>query len=208
MASSIQEGPDVDHHFDTTVLSFVPMTEDLLHDTWALVMGTDATGRDAKFTAKAAEFLPQLTEISLRISDSKTKADAERSLQEFIYPIHTSLRDQIKSFKAWLKSPQLVDAFEDSCLAGDSTSAILIDLRTKAVLRCCQALEWDELVCKLHLVDSAGRMTAYVRQYMEAVVELIVLKKTLDSGEMASKERQLEHLNTLMLDAAERLGFT
>lgn len=207
MASLIPEDPDGNHHLDTRIMSFVPMAEDLLNDTWALVMGSDATGRDAEFIAKAAGFLPQLTEISLRISDSKTKADAERSLQDSICLIHKGLGDQIKSFKAWLKSPELVDAFEDSCLAGDSTSAILIDLRTKAVLGCCHALEWDELVYKLHLVDSAGRMTAYVRQYMEAVVELIVLKKTLDSGEMASKERQQEHLNTLMLDAAERLGF-
>lgn len=206
MASSVHGDPDADNHFDMMILSFVPMAEDLLSDLWGSVTGNETADKDAESTAQAAEFLPQLTEISLRISDNKTKVDTERSLQDCIRPIHKGLGSQIKSLTAWLKSRERADAFEDACLAGDSDSAILIDLRTKAVRRCCHSLAWDELFFKLHLVDSAGRMTAYIRQYAEAVAELMVLKYMLASGEVASRERQQEHLNTLMLEAAERLG--
>lgn len=182
------------------------MAEDLLNDTWALVTGNKPADRGAELTAKAAEFLPQLTEISLRISDNKTKFDTELNVHDSFRLAYEDVKDQNQSLTAWLKSRERADLFEDAWLAGDSDSLILLDLQAKAIRRRYQELARDELVGRLHLMDSTGRMTSYVREYAQATVELMVLNCTLNSGEMASKEGQQHHFNTLILDAAERLG--
>lgn len=206
MASSIHGDSDDSIHLSNMILYFVPMAEDLLNDTWALVTGNKTADRGAELTAKAAQFLPQLTEISLRISDNKTKFDTELNVHGSFHLAYEDIKAQSQSLTAWLKSRERADLFEDAWLAGDSDSLILMDLQAKAIRRRCQDLARDELVGRLHLVDSTGRMTAYVREYAGATVELMVLNRTLNSGEIASKEGQQQQLNTLILDAAERLG--
>lgn len=206
MASSIHRESDDSRRLNRLLLSFVPMAEGLLNDTWALVTGNKMADRGAEFTAKAAEFLPQLTEISFRISDNKTKFDTERNLQDSCHRAYEDVKDQNQSITAWLKSRKRADLFEDAWLSGDSDSFILMDLQAKAMRRRCQELARDELVGRLHLVNSTGRMTAYVREYAQATVELMVLNYTLNSGEMASQALQQQHLNTLAVEAAERLG--
>lgn len=206
MASSIHRDSDDSRRLNNLILYFVPMAEGLLNDTWALVTGNKTADRGAEFTAKAAEFLPQLTEISFRIIDKKIKFDTEHNLQNSYHQAYEDIKDQNQSITAWLESRKRADLFEDAWLSGDSDSVILFDLQAKAMRKRCRELARDELVGRLHLADSTGRMTAYVREYAQATVELMVLNYTLNSGEMASQELQRQHLDALFLEAAERLG--
>lgn len=199
MASSIHGDADGSPPIVGILISMLAsMAEDVLKDTWALVTGNNTAG-------KAAELSSQLTEISLRLSDNKTKFNTERNLQYTDHLIHKGIRDQSKTLRTWLKSRERADAFEDACLTGDSESAILIDLKTKAVRRCRQVLEVYELVYKLSLAHSTERMRTYDQQYGQAVMELIVLNSTLTSGEMASPKHQQQHLDTLIAVAEECL---
>lgn len=206
MASSIDGESDDSRRLNNLISYFDPMAKDLLHDTWALVTGSKTADRGAEFTAKAAEFLPQLTEISFRIIDKKIKFETERNLHNSYHQAYEDIKDQNQSITAWLKSRKRADLFEDAWLSGDSDSVILFDLQAKAMRKRCRELARDELVGRLYLADSSRRMTAYVRGYSEATVELMVLNYTLNSGEMASQELQQQHLDALFLESAERLG--
>lgn len=203
MSSSIHEDPDHDHHFDVLVSSLVPMVDDVLNDTWAFVTGNNTAGRDAEFSAKAAEFSPKLTEISLRLNDVKTKIDTERNHEDHIRRICKDIRDHRDGLMNLLRSGECADALEDACLAGDLDFAILVDLQAKAVRRYCRLSAFDELVYRMHLTDSLGRMKTYIRQYTQAILDLIALNDTLHSGKLASLKRQQQDLNMLLLGAVD-----
>lgn len=177
------------------------MVDDVLNETWAFVTGNNTVGRDAGFSAKAAEFSSQLTEIGLRLSDIKTKIDTERNLEDQIRQICNGIRDQRDSLMTWLRSREFADALEDACLAGDLDFAILADLQARAARRCCGLSAFDELMYRVYLTDSLGRMKTYIRQYTAAILELIVLNDTLHSGKLASLKRQQQDLNMLFLGA-------
>ncbi|KAG6367699.1 hypothetical protein INS49_001894 [Diaporthe citri] len=205
MSSSIHGDPDHDHHFDALVSSLIPMVDNVLNETWAFVMGNNTAGRDAEFSAKAAEFSPQLTEISLRLSDIKAKMDTERNLESHIRLVCKDITDHRDSLMTLLQSRECADALEDACLAGDLDYAIQVDLQAKAVRRCCRLSAFDELMYRVHLVDSLGRMKTYIRQYTQAILELILLNDKLHNGKLVSLKRQQQDLNMLLHGAADTL---
>lgn len=203
MSSSIHGGSDHDDHFNTLVSSLIPMVDDLLNETWAFVAGNNTIGRDAEFSARAAEFSSQLTEISFRLSDMKAKIDTECNLEDQIRQVCEDIRDHRDGLMTWLQSPEFADTLEDACLAGDLDFAIFVDLQAKAGRRCCGLSVFDELMYRMRLADSLGRMKIYVRQYADAILELIVLNDRLHNGKLASLKRHQQDLNMLLLGAAD-----
>lgn len=208
MDAAIQGDPDVERHVHTLNVLLAPIVDDVLNETWDLVNGDSTTSKDADLTAKAGQFSAHLAEISLRISDIKTKIDRERDLQDWIRPVCKGLMDQSDFLMTWLACNDRADRFEDACLSGNLGSAILVDSQNKAIRRCCRSLACDELMCRAHLLISIERIDTYISQYFEAVFKLMVLYNSVTSGRMDLLRHQQQRLNALISEAVAILRGT
>lgn len=195
MSLSILEDPAHIFQFDAFFSWFIPISDDLLTTTSALVEGSNATDRDAGVTAKATDFSSQFTDISLRISDIKAKIETERKLRSAICQVREEFRDQLGSLLAWLQSCERADALEDACLAGDFDTASSVMWSTRAVRSRCMFLIRDMVVSKLHLMKCMERMADYAQQHLGMISELMDFKDTLICQELASLKHQRQQLS-------------